>query len=128
MMSKSIGLPILVELAFCSHCGINPGTKPESDNTPPNPSPEGNNNSCVWHGFYDADTSEYVCWKCYDVHYQKKRNTEFRGCYSEMPVTIAAVTDAPIRPVNGTAIDSNKLSSSDPSSESSPLIDLSKLR
>ena len=92
--SRAKSLPILVGVAFCSHCGNNPGVKPLTDNTPPAPSPEGNDSSCVWNGFYDADTKEYVCWNCVQLHYEKKRITIHTGCYSEMPVTIAAVTDS----------------------------------
>ena len=97
-----MSLPILVELAYCSHCGCNPGVKPHTD--------EHDNivdGGCVWRGFYDADTSEYVCWNCVRTHYEKKAISEHRGKYSEMPVTI---------------------NSPDPTSESSPLIELSKLR
>ena len=58
----------------CGHCGNNPGFKPS--------------NPVLWNGFYDRDTSQYVCWGCRQIHYQKKAiKFNFSGMtYSETPV------------------------------------------
>lgn len=57
---------------FCHYCKQNPGTT----------------NGVVWKGFYDGDTKQKVCWGCRDKHYQEKAATEYKGLFSELPVTL----------------------------------------
>ncbi len=46
-------------------------------------------NSALFNGFLDADTFQHVCFKCQDNHYKIKfSNIEFRGLYSEIPITL----------------------------------------
>lgn len=55
----------------CAHCGtVDQGS--EGDKYP---------------GFWDADTKQFCCNKCKEMHYQRKDlMAGMRGLYSEMPV------------------------------------------
>lgn len=56
----------------CAYCKEDPGEKP--------------GNPHLWDGFFDADTREFVCFKCQGKHYEKKWKSENTGKYSEFPV------------------------------------------
>lgn len=55
----------------CSYCGTDPGA---------------GENPTLWNGFKDADLNVYVCRRCRDRHYQKKKFTDKAGMCSEFPV------------------------------------------
>lgn len=58
----------------CAHCATDPGMSPT--------------NPDLWNGFRDADTSQYVCWKCRSYHYTLKMAGTISTTFSEVPVLL----------------------------------------
>ena len=42
----------------------------------------------LFFGFFDADMKITVCWDCKETHYEKKKETEHRWKYSEIPIPL----------------------------------------
>lgn len=58
----------------CLHCTQDPGMSPV--------------NPHLWNGFRDADTGQYVCWKCREYHYRVKMGAAAATTFSEVPVML----------------------------------------